>query len=194
MEVRCFVSFSKFKTITKRDGSDELSSFFILWGDNMKTKPLTFLLVTLILSVTCFTSSSFGFSEDSYERLKSWKKCMNCDLTRANLRGANLAGANLTGANLAGANLTGANLTGADLAGANLRGADLRWANLRGADLRGADLRGADLVGANLRWADLRRANLFKAKLNGTENLKFAFFCHTTMPDGKENNSGSGCL
>ncbi len=174
MEVRCFVSFSKFKTITKRDGSDELSSFFILWGDNMKTKPLTFLLVTLILSVTCFTSSSFGFSEDSYERLKSWKKCMNCDLTRANLRGADLARADLRGANLAGANLTGA-----DLAGANLRGADLR---------------GADLVGANLRWADLRRANLFKAKLNGTENLKFAFFCHTTMPDGKENNSGSGCL
>ena len=81
----------------------------------MKTKQLTFLLVALILSVTCFTSSSFGFSEPSLQRLKSEKKCINCDLTGADLTGADLTGADLTGAKLARADLTKADLTGAYL-------------------------------------------------------------------------------
>ncbi len=71
----------------------------------MKTKQLTFLLVALILSVTCFTSSSFGFSEPSLQRLKSEKKCINCDLTGADLTGAKLARADLTKADLNGAYL-----------------------------------------------------------------------------------------
>jgi hypothetical protein len=71
----------------------------------MKTKQLTFLLVALILSVTCFTSSSFGFSEPSLQRLKSEKKCINCDLTGADLTGAKLARADLTKADLTGAYL-----------------------------------------------------------------------------------------
>tara|TARA_B100000959_G_scaffold167012_1_gene174880 strand:+ start:723 stop:1109 length:387 start_codon:yes stop_codon:yes gene_type:complete len=74
-------------------------------GGNMKTKQLTFLLVALILSVTCFTSSSFGFSEPSLQRLKSEKKCINCDLTGADLTGAKLARADLTKADLTGAYL-----------------------------------------------------------------------------------------
>jgi len=84
--------------------------FYFMGGGNMKTKQLTFLLVALILSVTCFTSSSFGFSEPSLQRLKSEKKCINCDLT-----GADLTGADLTGAKLARADLTKADLTGAYL-------------------------------------------------------------------------------
>ena len=52
--------------------------------------------------------------------------------------------------------------------------ADLRKANLTEVSLGKADLKGANLSGANLT----------KANLDG------AVLCHTTMPDGKENNSG----
>ena len=61
---------------------------------------------------------------------------------------------------------------------------DLRGVNLVRAGLRGADLRIANLSGADLNSADLSDADLDGAKLDG------AIFCHTAMPDGKENNSG----
>ena len=129
----------------------------------MKTKPLTILL-TLILSLTCLTGNSFGFSENDLQKLKSEKKCVNCDLSRAFLVDKDLSEANLTEANLTGADLTNANLTDANLSRANLTEANLMNVNFTG-------------------------ANLTEAVLDGTYNAKKATYCNTTMPDGTVNNS-----
>ena len=70
------------------------------------------------------------------KKLLKFKRCRECDLTRADL----------TRANLRSADLTGADLTGASLWRADLRNADLRGAYLNGAT--GTGLTGADLTGA----------------------------------------------
>ena len=96
-------------------------------------------------------------------------RCVNCDLTKANIGARDLRGARLTGARLEGADLAGADLRRAELGGAKMRGANLAGANLLGANLKGADLGGADLTGANLREADLTGADLSAAKLDGAD-------------------------
>ena len=58
------------------------------------------------------------------------------------------------------------------------------WADLVGVNLGKEDLSGLDLSKADLSQANLIRANLIATKLDG------AILCHTTMPNGKENNSG----
>jgi len=162
----------------------------------MKTKPLTTLhqdsrnplfplllaAFVVVLSVTCFASYSFGVDEG--KKLLALGSCERCDLSGANLRGADLSGAwlreaNLNKADLQGAklsdawlfqaNLTEANLAGADLSKAELTGADLQGANLKGANLFKAKLWGADLRGANLSQADLGQAELTKANLTGAD-------------------------
>ena len=93
----------------------------------------------------------------------------NCNLSGADLSGADLREADLSGADLREANLSRADLRRADLRYANLRGADLRGAYLRYADLSYADLRYANLSGADLSYADLRYANLSGADLSGAD-------------------------
>jgi uncharacterized protein len=147
----------------------------------MKIKPFTFLLTILILSFTCLTSNSFGFSESDLQKLTSGGKCIKCDLSSANLTGANLTGANLIDADLTGANLSRANLTDANLTGAfltettNLIGANLSRTNLTGADLSQTDLTGLDLSGANLTGADLSWTSLTGIDLSGA-NLEGAYW------------------
>jgi len=53
--------------------------------------------------------------EAAKKRLLEVKNCVKCDLTKADLNGANLTNADLSGANLYGANLRGARLYGANL-------------------------------------------------------------------------------
>ena len=60
----------------------------------MKTKPLIFLL-TVILSFTCLTDNSFGYSESDLQKLLSMKECVGCDLSGADLSGLDLKEANL---------------------------------------------------------------------------------------------------
>ncbi len=91
-----------------------------------------------------------------------WSK-VKCDLSNADLLGADMRDAKLSQANLSNADLLGADMENADLREANLSGADLRFANLRLADLRRANLTGADLTGANLDGVDLEEANLTNA-------------------------------
>ena len=79
----------------------------------------------------------------SLKKLLDTKKCPNCDLSKANLKGANLSEANLKGANLYAADLSYANLKYANLSNANLSNANLSNANLSNANLSGADLNGA---------------------------------------------------
>lgn len=84
--------------------------------------------------------------------------------TAKNCPACNLSGAELAGADLSGANLAGTNLVEANLAGSNLRRANLEGANLTRANLRGAELKGANLEGANLTETDLTAANLSGVK------------------------------
>ncbi len=72
--------------------------------------------------------------EAAKKRLLEVKNCVKCDLTKADLNGANLTNADLSGANLYGAYLSKADLSGARLYGANLRGARLYGANLNEAE------------------------------------------------------------
>lgn len=96
------------------------------------------------------------------EKLKTTKKCEDCDLS--------------------GANLTRMNLQGVDLYRAKLSGADLT-----STDLRGAYLRRTDLSGANLADTNLKNANMTDADLTGAI-LEYATFCKTTMPDRTARN------
>jgi uncharacterized protein YjbI with pentapeptide repeats len=72
-------------------------------------------------------------SEADEQKLKATRSCAGCDLTYADLTGAQIGGADLRGANLSGATLYGSNLQNANLTDAALNGANLRNANLRGA-------------------------------------------------------------
>lgn len=87
---------------------------------------------------------AYGFDSDDLVKLKATGSCQNCDLS---------------GANLGGANLKWAYLQNADLSGANLSGAILRDANLYNADLSNAFLGDADITGTilnNATWTDGR--------------------------------------
>ena len=119
------------------------------WRRVVKTEPLIFLL-TVILSFTCLTDNSFGYSESDLQKLLSTKECVGCDLSGADLSGSNLMNINLTGANLRGANLVYTNLARANLTGTNLNHADLWHTDLTGANLTGATLTGVNLTKANL--------------------------------------------
>jgi hypothetical protein len=83
---------------------------------------------------------------------------------RCNLTNADLAGANLENAHFVGTDLSPANLTGADLTGAHLT-----YANMQSSDLTGADLTGADLTQASLGDATLTNANLTGVKWSDTQ-------------------------
>jgi hypothetical protein len=67
---------------------------------------------------------------------------------------------------------------------------DVRGANLSNSNFFAADLRGADFRGANLSGSCFVGADLTGAKLGSSVNLHDAIFCHTTMPDGRIDNSG----
>ena len=122
-------------------------------------------------------------------------KCIEAELSRIDLHGANLtrvnlrkinlyetnlSEANLNFANLSEANLNFANLSEANLFAANLSGADLRRADLRRADLSGADLSGAHLFRSNLSGASLLNANLSRADLSRAD-LSRAFLSEANL-------------
>ncbi len=74
--------------------------------------------VTLIMVAVLFTASLYAFSQADVQKLTTTKQCPDCDLSGANLSGADLFMVYMNGANLSGANLTGVLLKGADLSGA----------------------------------------------------------------------------
>jgi uncharacterized protein YjbI with pentapeptide repeats len=119
-----------------------------LWPMDSKGGPM---LRYIFLSVFAliFLAACGGSDLDQLKE-SGFKKCRECDLSWADLRGANLTAADLRGSDLRGANLTAADLRGADLSGAVLSQGDLSGADLTGADLTGAKLFVANLTDANL--------------------------------------------
>ena len=96
------------------------------WRRVVKTEPLIFLL-TVILSFTCLTDNSFGYSESDLQKLLSTKECVGCDLSGADLSGLDLREADLTKAKLTQAKLTEAKLSQANLKGASLKNTKERF-------------------------------------------------------------------
>ena len=156
-----------------------------------------------------YKKCAFAVDPADLQKLKDTNKCVECDLSGADLMEANLSGADLSGAklmstklmiaNLRGADLIDADLEGAKLMGAYLGDANLVLANLEGAGLKDAYLMGAKLMGAKLMHADLMGAYLIGANLEGASlmfanldsaDLKDAILCNTTMPDGSVIYSG----
>jgi len=128
-----------------------------------------FVVYIFLLLMVGFSAQVGAYDEVSLKKLKALGSCPSCDLSEANLEGADLWKADLSNSNLKGANLEGADLWKANLTGANLTGADLEGADLYGANLEGADLTGANLEGANLRGASLTGANLEGENLTGAD-------------------------
>ena len=89
----------------------------------------------ILLFATC---GAYAFDPEDVKKLKTTNKCVDCDLTKANLSRMNLRQANLSGANLTGANLSRADLSNSWLMVTNLTKANLTGANLSGATLDGA--------------------------------------------------------
>jgi len=143
--------------------SPKSSTMRTTWRRVVKTKPLIFLL-TVILSFTCLTDNSFGYSESDLQKLLSTKECVGCDLSGADLSGLDLREADLTKANLSKADLTKAKLITTNLTKAKLTQAKLTQAKLRKANLSKADLTEANLTEANLSGANLKGTNLKNTK------------------------------
>ena len=76
------------------------------------------LILALILPL-----SVGAYDPDDLTLLKETKRCYSCDLSKANLAGANLEKANLERSGLWWANLEETNLRRARLDGANMKGA-----------------------------------------------------------------------
>jgi uncharacterized protein YjbI with pentapeptide repeats len=87
-----------------------------------------------------YKKCAFAVDPADLQKLKDTNKCVECDLSGADLMEANLSGADLSGAKLMSADLRDADLRGSDLIDANLEGAILESANLRGAAMRGVIL------------------------------------------------------
>lgn len=96
------------------------------------------------------SSPAKAFNESQVRQLLQTKECSRCDLSGANLSGADLSLAILTDANLSGANLQNANLSQADLSRANLSNANLSQSNLNRAYLINANLDGTNLSAASM--------------------------------------------
>ena len=85
---------------------------------NRKTPAAALLFCSLCL--TASPRHAAAYNEKDLETLKTTNRCVECDLSGADLRRAKLAGALLERANL-----SRANLEKADLEGANLKSVDL---------------------------------------------------------------------
>ena len=78
-------------------------------------------LFSLFIALT-LSQLALAYDMADLNKLLDTNLCRRCDLSGANLRGANLYCADLTGANLVGADLTGANFASAILACSNRDG------------------------------------------------------------------------
>lgn len=123
------------------------------------------------------SGNASAFDRFDLRHFRETNSCVRCDLS-----GANLQGADLFRADLQEANLSGANLQAAKLGEANLRGANLYEAELQKADLSEAELQKAFLLEAKLQKADLSEATLQKANLL-MANLREANLSRATLRD-----------
>ena len=87
-------------------------------------------LIILSLATVLIAAPALGYKQADLDKLKSEKRCWECDFTQANLNGAKLSGHDLSGSDLSRADLSKADLSRAFLRQTDLRGAVLRGANL----------------------------------------------------------------
>lgn len=168
----------------------------------LKTLTIIFFILPLISgchAIFLDCNSKQTTKQRHLKRLLKTKKCINCYLGDAVLRGADLRGADLSGSYLVKATLDDADLRDANLenvqfawfegnygAGANsiipsatcyvsmsasLKGVDFSGANLDNANLRSVELQGANLQGTDLSSTKLRGATYTKAGMFEKESI-----------------------
>jgi Pentapeptide repeats (9 copies) len=108
------------------------------------------------------------------------KKHSNC------LVGIKIEEANLEGVDLEDANLKSSELKKTSFRDANLRRVKFEEANLEDAVFKSAKLQGAVFKNANLKGAVFYDADLTGADTETAGNIKYAKFCRTIMPNGKQ--------
>ena len=108
------------------------------------------ILAAITVAATLIGSGASAYNPVHLKKLEETNKCVNCDLSGADLRGSILNDANLLGANLRDADLEGVNLDGANLGLADLRGVNLDGASLRDAKLHRARMKGAVLCNTTM--------------------------------------------
>ena len=159
---------------------------FLIYG-------LAVLLGSMLLSgcnIGGTTSSAVEDEEPTVEanvkQLLKTNECEGCDLSDANLIGADLRLAKLKDADLSGANLNRADLRRADLYAADLSNANLQSANMQNADLKHAIMRDADLRDADLTDATMSAGSKghFDVDLTGA-TWTDGSTCGTKSCDGK---------
>lgn len=134
----------------------------------------TALLASLLLAMP---PAAEAYDPQAVDSVLHGGDCAKCDLSGANLRGAQLSGRYLYDANLRGADLTDADLSYAIV----------DFSDLRGAKLRDADLSNATFVRANLDGADLTEAILFSTLFTGA-SLQGTNFAQTNVHDAIDAN------
>ena len=82
-------------------------------------------LTALTVAASLIASGASAFDSADWQKLLDTNECVECDLSRANLRETSLRVANLSRADLIGANLSGATLWEADLTKVIMNGAIL---------------------------------------------------------------------
>ena len=112
------------------------------------------LLTAATLLVTIGFANSAQSANEELSTLKSTGKCIECNLSKADI-----SEQKLRDANLGGTNLYKTNFTDSDLRDANFSDSNSQRANFEGADLRNADFSYANLSGASFCYADLRGVN-----------------------------------
>ena len=71
-----------------------------------------FAIVLSLLMLARYSADAVAVNKDDLEKLRKTNECSKCDLTEADLRGANLSEANLKWAKMTGANLADSNRVG----------------------------------------------------------------------------------
>lgn len=107
-------------------------------------------IALLIVAITFPTSLARAEKPEHVQQFKQTRRCIKCNLKKADLANASLTGAFLRETNLKEANLEGADLRFAILRKVNLKKANLTNANLTGAIFQGVNLEDAILTGAQL--------------------------------------------
>lgn len=108
----------------------------------------------VVVLILCMISagSAGAYDPEQLEELLETKKCLDCDLSSADLSDEDLSEADLFLCNLSDANLSGADLTEAKLTGANLSEANMTEAQIIDAVFVGASM--YDTV-----WVDGEKCN-----------------------------------
>src|SRR5690606_37995305 len=137
------------------------------WWNNGTVTVSVRTLMAGLMAPLLLSAPALAFDQAELDAFLAEGECFGCDLTEADLAGAQLADSYLTYSDLSGADLTGADLSESYIRFAVLEGTDLTGANLEQSNMWDARMRGAIFAGANLAGGSIQGATLSNADFTG---------------------------